>query len=172
MGGHTIVVGNLDSVADWQALSTIISDSGYHSACDSEWTSSNHVGPIGFEKKNSDYTSFFQFCPGEKVIGALASGTVTTTITSGTCPSGGPNRVPDSRCYDFLQYVLREEPSEIMDQFPDSIVDYQVSKSGQEYQLELTFTPASGSDYVVMAEAEWEGSSFGPITVTIPVTTD
>lgn len=164
MGGPVIIIPDNSA---WDALSTIISDPGFKGECEAQWTSSNHVGPAGFEEVSGKYEALLHFCPGDKVNGSLSGSTVTTTTASGSCPSGSPDRIPDSRNYDFLEYVLDQSPAGITGQFPDTIVDFMVSNDGSKYEAEFTFEPdGGGANYTKTASATLGSGGFGPITVT------
>lgn len=170
MGGPIFPPDGLNSASDWQAWHRILTNAQYRAAADNQWSNSNHVGYGDFQKSSGDYVGYLQWCSGDKVAWDYdtSAGTISTTVSSATCPPGAFNRIPNEDCYDFLAYVLDEEPAGLStDRWPDSLVDFEVTQDGDDFEVTFTYQPSSGSSYTATGSAKRSGSSWGTITVVV-----
>lgn len=175
MGNPLPPIDTVD-LASWRCFSNAMSHSDTRDEVDPLFSAGNHVDKIGWEETatSGEYEGGFRFDSADKAV-FLEYGSKATPpaippdkleVTTANETAGSSNLIATVEEYDFLAYVLDQEPSGLVDELSSKkLIGLDCSHLGSDYKVVCTFTDGSTNTQKV-ASATLSGGSFGSITVT------
>lgn len=160
MGSSTSPPVIVESLTDWQEFHKILSSSAYRTLADAEW-GNNYVSAVTW---TGTYDGGFKWETGDRIEWSMpAGGSVTATAkTEGS--TNDPIRIPDIDCYDFLVFVLNDEPSGLVTRLSATQAwnDFYCSRAGTAFQIRFDYKDSVSK----FAKAKLVSGSFQNLTIT------